>query len=86
MNYIIGELAHMVERSLSMREVLGSIPRFSIFLQLNKKILIYLFSTAKKRRRKKTAVYFKLKTDQSFTKHKSKAVTLPGQEQILFHF
>ena len=29
--HVIGDLAQMVERSLSMREALGSMPRFSIF-------------------------------------------------------
>ena len=32
----VGELAQMVERSLSMREVPGSIPGFSIFLLISK--------------------------------------------------
>ena len=46
---IEGELAQMVERSLSMREALGSIPRFSNFFEkfnilLYEKSLIYSIS------------------------------------------
>ena len=32
--FLVGGLAQMAERPLSMREVLGSIPRFSIFFLL----------------------------------------------------
>ena len=35
---IVGDLAQMVERLLSMQEALGSMPRFSIFLYISFKL------------------------------------------------
>ena len=39
--HAVGDLAQMVERSLSMREALGSMPRFSIF-PVKKRIEIFV--------------------------------------------
>ena len=38
----IGDLAQMVERSLSMREALGSMPSFSIFADIQMKLVTVL--------------------------------------------
>lgn len=44
---MLGDLAHMVERLLRMREALGSIPRISIFLANNNTFeLLILFKGA----------------------------------------
>ena len=60
-----GGLAQMVERTLSMREVLGSMPRSSIhIIIIINIIIIYTMSDLGKTRRKKNKVRMKKRTNK----------------------